>query len=284
MPELPEVETVRQSLLPRIVGREIVGLHVGEFAGVVGELGVDATRARLLGRRFVDVRRRGKYLFFDLDDGMTLLIHLRMTGRLQFAERDDPPLRFEHLAIELSDGSDLRFADQRKFGRVLHLAPDEAAAIERRLGREPFDPAFTPDELRRLLERRSGRLKSLLLDQRIVAGLGNIYADEALFLAQLHPERPGDSLTDEDVRRLHAAIGEVLGAALRNRGTTISSYQDASGAAGENQFHLQVYGRGRSGEPCPRCGRPLTVIVVGGRSSHLCAACQPPPVPPAGNG
>ena len=281
MPELPEVETVRRSLLDRVVGREIVGLRVDVFAGVVGSLGVDATRARLLGHRFAEVRRRGKYLFFGLDDGTTLLIHLRMTGHLQFAARTDPPLRFEHLAIELSDGSDLRYADQRKFGRVLHLMPDEAAEVEQRLGFEPLEPAFTPDELGRLLLRRTGRLKSLLLDQRLIAGLGNIYADEALFLARLHPERPGSSLTGEDVRRLHAAIGEVLEGALRNRGTTISSHQDASGAAGENQFHLRVYGRGRTGEPCPRCGGALTVIQVGGRSSHVCVVCQPPPDLPA---
>jgi formamidopyrimidine-DNA glycosylase len=281
MPELPEVETVRQSLLTRIVGREIVGLRAGEFAGVVGPLGVESTRARLLGRRFTDVRRRGKYLFLGLDDGTTLMIHLRMTGRLQFAARDDPPIRFEHLAIQLSGGSDLRYADQRKFGRVLHLMPDEAAGIEKGLGLEPIESSFTSDELGRLLANRTGRLKSLLLDQRLIAGLGNIYADEALFLAQLHPERPGNSLTGAEVRRLHAAIGEVLGAALRNRGTTISSYQDATGAAGENQFHLQVYGRGRTGEPCPRCGGPLAVILVGGRSSHFCGSCQPPYVSPA---
>ena len=274
MPELPEVETVRRSLAELVVGRSITAIRPRRFPGVMGGDGVDAAAARVVGRRITAARRRAKYLFLDLDDGTSLMVHLRMTGRLAVAERNEPPLRFEHLTIELDDGRDLRFADQRKFGRVLHLPPDAASLLYARMGPEPLAPSFTADLLRTRLARRTGKLKSVLLDQRLVAGLGNIYVDEALFRARLHPERAADSLTDADVRRLHRAIRAVLREALDNRGTTFSSFQDASGETGGNQPNLRVYGR-RRGEPCLRCGRPLARIVVGGRGTHLCPNCQP---------
>ena len=275
MPELPEVETVRRTLLDRVRGRTIVGLRVGEFVGVVGPLGPEATSAAIVDRRIVDLARRGKYLRFDLDDDGALLVHLRMTGTLQLAAGNDPPLRFEHLAIALSNGQDLRFADQRKFGRVHLATPAEIARLDARLGPEPLEPSFTADVLRERLARRSGRLKSVLLDQAVVAGLGNIYVDEALFRAGLHPERAANDLTWEERERLHREIVNVLKEALQNRGTSFSSFLDGYGASGSNQDALRVYGRGRRGDPCPRCGAPLTVLVVGGRSSHVCVSCQP---------
>jgi len=241
----------------------------------MGPEGVDAAGSRLVGRRIVGVRRRGKYLLFDLDDGAHLLVHLRMTGRLVVAGRDDPPLRFEHLALLLDDGRDLRFCDQRKFGRVLHLLPADARALDRRIGPEPLAPAFTAARLAAALRRRRGKLKAALLDQGLVAGLGNIYVDEALFRARLHPERRPDSLHPDEVARLHRAIRAVLREGIANRGTTFASFRDGYGAAGDNQANLRVYGRGRRGEPCPRCGRPLSVAVVAGRSSHFCGHCQP---------
>jgi formamidopyrimidine-DNA glycosylase len=274
MPELPEVETVRRSLLDRVVDRRIVGLRVGTFAGVVGDEGVETVAARVVGRSIGDVRRRAKYLFLDLDDGTSLMVHLRMTGRLAVVPRAEPPLRFEHLAIELDDGHDLRFADQRKFGRVMHLLPVDVDRLEARLGPEPLARGFTTARLAALLARRPGKLKSVLLDQRLIAGLGNIYVDEALFRARLHPERTADSLTGTEARRLHRAIRAVLRQALTARGTTFSSFQDAAGEAGENRRNLRVYGRGGSGH-CLRCGRPLARIVVGGRGTHLCVYCQP---------
>jgi formamidopyrimidine-DNA glycosylase len=285
MPELPEVETVRQGLEPALVGREIVDLRVGAFAGVLGEADPDAVRVRLQGRRFVDLRRRGKYLIADLDDGTALLIHLRMTGNLVHLSRDAPPERFEHLAIAMDDGTELRFSDQRKFGRVLHIQTSEFDALDARLGPEPLSPRFTADELARLLKRRSGRLKSVLLDQSLVAGLGNIYVDEALFRARLHPLRDAGSLTSDEVRRLHAAIRAVLREGLTNRGTSFSSFRDGYGASGSNQNNLRVYGRGGSGAPCPRCGTAVIRLTVGGRGTHVCPACQPaPPATPTGEG
>jgi formamidopyrimidine-DNA glycosylase len=279
MPELPEVETVRMSLEPSVVGRTIVDLRVGAFKGVVGEEDADAVAARVRGRRIVALRRRGKYLIADLDDDTALLIHLRMTGSLVRLDHDAQPQRFEHLAIALDDGTELRFADQRKFGRVLHIPPSAIAALDARLGPEPLSPHFTSDALAHSLSRRSGRLKSVLLDQSLIAGLGNIYVDEALFRARIHPLRDADSLTLAEVRRLHHAIRAVLREGLTNRGTSFSSFRDGYGASGNNQHNLRVYGRGASGAPCPRCGGPLVRLTIGGRGSHVCPQCQPADTP-----
>ena len=273
MPELPEVETVRRSLLPLVVGRRIVAVRPAAFPGVMGDAGIAATAARIVGRAIADVRRRAKYLFLDLDDGSSLMVHLRMTGRLVAAPRDTPPLRFEHLAIELDDDRDLRFADQRKFGRVLHRLPEDLALLERRLGPEPLGAGFTAASLAASLARRPGKLKSVLLDQRLVAGLGNIYVDEALFRARLHPERAASGLAEQEVRRLHHAIRAVLREGLAHRGTTFSSFQDAEGVEGANQRNLRVYGRGKGGT-CLRCTRPLARTVVGGRGTAFCPRCQ----------
>jgi formamidopyrimidine-DNA glycosylase len=275
MPELPEVETVRTSLEAAIVGRSIRELRVGAFKGVVGDEDPDSVAARLSGRRIVGLRRRGKYLIVHLEDGTSLLIHLRMTGNLVHLDPGSAPVRFEHLAIVLDDGSELRFADQRKFGRVLHVSEAELASLDARLGPEPLSPRFTADGLARSLERRSGRLKSVLLDQSLVAGLGNIYVDEALFRARLHPLRDANGLSSDEVRRLHHAIRAVLREGLTNRGTSFSSFRDGHGASGSNQHNLRVYGRGDSGDPCPRCGGPIVRLTVGGRGSHVCPRCQP---------
>lgn len=279
MPELPEVETVRTSLAPAIAGRTIVGLRVGAFDGVVGNLDPGELAARLSDHRIAALRRRGKYLVIDLDDGTALLVHLRMTGSLVHVGAGAAPERFEHLAIVLDDGTELRFSDQRKFGRVLHVTAADVAALDARLGPEPLSPAFTADRLANSLARRTGRLKSVLLDQSLVAGLGNIYVDEALFRARLHPLRDANTLGPDEIRRLHHAIRAVLREGLTNRGTSFSSFRDGYGASGSNQNNLRVYGRGVSGAPCPRCGSPIVRLTVGGRGSHVCPRCQVLPDP-----
>jgi formamidopyrimidine-DNA glycosylase len=275
MPELPEVETVRRGLEPHVRGRTIVAVRVGDFAGVIGDEDPVSVACRLTGRRLEALRRRGKYLIADLDDGSALLIHLRMTGSLVLTNRAAPPVRFQRVAIELDDGNDVRFSDQRKFGRILHVLPEEVGDLDRRLGPEPLEARFTAADLADRLRRRSGPIKSVLLDQSLVAGLGNVYVDEALFRARLHPLRPSNALSASDVRLLHRAIRSVLREGLDNRGTSFSSFRDAEGRAGANQHNLRVYGRGRVGGPCPRCGTPLTRLVVGGRGSHVCLRCQP---------
>lgn len=273
MPELPEVETVRRSLEAPLRGRRVTGLRLADFPGVIGHESREQVAARLIGRRFTGARRRAKYLLLDLDDGTALMVHLRMTGHLEIVPAAAPRLRFEHLAIALDDGCDLRFADQRKFGRVLHLQAADLRRLERRFGPEPLGSRFTADWLAGALAKRPGRLKSVLLDQEVVAGLGNIYADEALFRARLHPERPANGLSPHDVRSLHRAIRAVLREGVDRRGTSFSSYRDATGAKGENQFNLRVYGQGGHG-PCPRCGWPLGRLVVGGRGTSFCPRCQ----------
>jgi formamidopyrimidine-DNA glycosylase len=277
MPELPEVETIRRSLLPGLVGQTITGVRFGAFPGVVGAMDPGFFTAVVIGRLVTDIRRRGKYLLIDLDDGSGIEVHLRMTGNLTLCHGDADPIRFEYLALTLSNGSSLRYSDQRKFGRVLYRADFVGAALEQKLGPEPLSSRFTADYLTRRLRNRTAPIKALILDQRIIAGVGNIYADEALFRSRLHPLRAGGSLTEHEITSLVRSIRHVLRAGIENRGTSFSSYRDGYGEAGANQFRLRIYGRGRSGEPCLRCGGPLTIVQAGGRSSHVCVRCQPLP-------
>ena len=264
---------MRRSLVGSVVGRAITGVRAGDFPHVMGDEGIEATTARIVGRTITGVRRRAKYLLLDLDDGTSLVVHLRMTGRLVLTARATTALRFEHLAIELDDGLDLRFADQRKFGRVTHVEPRRVRELQAWLGPEPLTRRFTAAALGLSLSRRPGKLKGVLLDQRLIAGLGNIYADEALFRAGLHPERAARSLTRVEVGRLHRAIRAVLHEALAHRGTTFSSFQDGKGEPGENQHNLRVYGRGGMAS-CPKCGQRLERTIVAGRGTSFCPQCQ----------
>lgn len=291
MPELPEVETVRRSLAPRITGRLITSVRGETFPDVMGPGGLDRSD-ELLGRRFTGIDRRGKYLIAGLDDGSALVVHLRMTGQLVVAAPGDPTLRFQHLAIGLVrpvlDGTDrpgasepaadpieLRYADQRKFGRVIHVNPELREGLFRDMGPEPLDIAFAPATLASALVGRRAPVKNVLLDQRRVAGLGNIYVDEALFRARIHPLQPAGSLTSEEIGRLHGGIVTVLEESLVRRGTTFSSFLDGYGCEGENGSNLRVYGRGRQNLPCPFCGAPIQSLRLAGRSSSYCAVCQP---------
>lgn len=275
MPELPEVETVRTSLIPSIVGRTVVDVAVGDFAGVLGEMTPAEFRAVIIGERFAGIERRGKYLLLRFDEGAGLQVHLRMTGQLLCLPADHEVVRFQHLAIRLSDGHELRYADQRKFGRVLYRPTgfDWEQAVP--LGPEPLDRAFTAHYLLGALARRTGPIKGALLDQKLVAGLGNIYVDEALFAARVHPLRPGNSVTEAEARRIVRSVRTIIRQAIAQRGTTFSSFVDGDGQGGYNQHSLQVYGRSRQGEACPRCGQSLQRLVVAGRGTSFCPRCQP---------
>jgi formamidopyrimidine-DNA glycosylase len=219
----------------------------------------------------VSVGRRGKYVVIGLDKGY-LLIHLKMSGRLQVVQLDEPQDKHTHTVFDLDDGQQLRFQDVRKFGRVYLV--EDIAQVTADLGPEPLSEDLTVDDFQHLLTRRSGRLKSLLLNQQFLAGIGNIYADESLFAAGLHPLRKADSLAPSEQRRLYESIRQVLGRAVRSRGTTLTDqgYVDADGRKGEYQDHVAVYGR--SGEPCPVCGGAIERIRIGGRSTHYCPHCQ----------
>jgi formamidopyrimidine-DNA glycosylase len=272
MPELPEVETIRRDLEQRVVGHCFTGVEL-LWPGCVDRPAPDEFAAELPGRCVTAAERRGKYLLFRLDSGGYLVVHLRMTGRLRWRPADGE--RHHHLraVLHLDDGHELQFDDQRKFGR-LYLVPDAAAldAVLAKVGPEPLVPGFTKEAFRDLLKRRRAQLKPLLLDQRFLAGLGNIYVDEALFRAKLHPLRRSDTLSPEEVDRLYAGIIDALRQGIHNRGTTLSDYRDAWGTAGRNQERLLVFRR--EGQPCVVCGTPIEKMRVAGRGTHFCPHCQ----------
>lgn len=276
MPELPEVETVVRGL--RDAGLE--GLRI-ENASVLwhksaGPMSPQAFVERLRGQRFSALERRAKYIVCTLAAGDTLLIHLRMTGQIRIQPASEPTDPHDRLLLDLSDGRRLHFRDTRKFGRfTLTDTPD---AILGKLGPEPLDDAFSLACLRGRLANRRRMLKPLLLDQTVVAGLGNIYVDEALFQAGLHPEAQADTLDDTDLRRLRRAIRAVLHQGVRTMGTTLgtgrTNFYSVAGRRGRNADKLKVFRR--TGEPCPTCRTPIERLIVGQRSSHICPVCQPP--------
>ena len=269
MPELPEVQTIADALAPLIVGQAITAVSV-LWAGVVDRpepaLFVDA----LCGRRILEVGRRGKYMLFRLDDDRWLVMHLRMTGEMRVVPMSDPLDRHDHLVFRLEDGQEWRFRDQRKFGRAYLV--DDPAQIVGRLGPEPLSPAFTASHLATVLAGRRAPIKSLLLDQRIVAGIGNIYADESLYRARIHPLSEGGALDEAQREALVGAVRTVIQEALLEMGTTLRDYRRPDGSLGNFQNRLQVFRR--TDEPCPSCGAPIRRIVVGGRSTHFCPVEQ----------
>lgn len=270
MPELPEVETVARDLDARLRGRRILGVTV-LWPRTVERPALGAFCAGLVERTVEHVGRRGKFVVVRLDRGDRLLVHLRMTGRLLLEPADAPAGPHTRVIFVLDRGERLRFDDARRFGRMLLLDPDAFAAFSARLGAEPLDEALDAAALAARLARRA-RIKALLLDQRYLAGVGNIYADEALFRAGIHPARAASTLTLEEWRALHAALRSVLAAGVDYRGTSTSTYLDALGRPGRFQERLLVYRR--AGQPCPRCGTALARVVVAGRTSTFCRQCQ----------
>lgn len=272
MPELPEVETVARELRegqaargPSVVGRVIERVTVN-WPRHIGRPGPGEARARLAGQRILAVGRRGKYLIFQLSQD-ALLIHLKMSGDLEVKPASAPPDRHAHTIFHFDDGWELRFSDTRKFGKVFVTA--RAEDITGALGPEPLSPRFTAARLGERLAARRRQLKPLLLDQSFLAGVGNIYADEALHRAGLHPQRRSDSLRPAEVRALWRAVRAALRAGLRHNGASIDWVYRGGGF----QNHFQVYGR--AGQPCPQCGTAVRRIVVGQRGTHFCPRCQP---------
>jgi formamidopyrimidine-DNA glycosylase len=274
MPELPEVETIARDLIAAgIVGKTLACAEI-RWQRSVAEPEPGEFCRRIARNRITAVRRRGKYLVFDLHPGGGLLIHLRMSGRLHLVPTAAAQLPHEHVALSFSDGADLRLHDTRKFGRIYWVpSPDD---FLRRLGPEPLEPGFTPRLLRQMLHARSRRLKPLLLDQSFIAGLGNIYVDEALWEARIHPLRISASLTGAEAGALHKAIRWVLKRGLKNLGTSLgtgkANFYSVGRRSGRNRDQLRVFRR--TGEPCPRCAVKITRIIVGQRSTHVCPKCQ----------
>ncbi|MGH7881984.1 MAG: bifunctional DNA-formamidopyrimidine glycosylase/DNA-(apurinic or apyrimidinic site) lyase [Candidatus Dormibacteraceae bacterium] len=273
MPELPEVETVIADLRPQLVGRTIVE---GELRHP-SLLRYPTSAAFLVGiggRRILALSRHGKYIFHHLEDGGRLVVHLGMSGQLSVVPAETTEPNHLHVVFQLDDGLQLRYRDPRRFGRLLLGREEELLESGHlpRLGADALDPTFTAAELHRLMRGRRTALKVFLLDQRAVAGIGNIYADEACYLAGLRPTRPAESVSRPAAERLHTALREVLQEAIANRGSTIRSYRDAYDEMGRHQERLWVYGRG--GEACLACGGLLSQIRVVGRSTVFCSRCQ----------
>jgi formamidopyrimidine-DNA glycosylase len=276
VPELPEVETVAADLRPHLVGRTVTSCDV-RFPTIVRHPEPARFAADLVGRRIEAVTRRGKYILHHVDAGpdpTLLVVHLGMTGQWRCVAPETPEPDHLHAVMDLDDGRQLRYRDTRRFGRLLLGAESELVAARKlpRLGPEPLDPAFTGADLYRRLHVRRAPLKALLLDQMVVAGVGNIYADESCFRARVRPDRPASSLSRRAVGRLHDALADLLREAIVNRGSSVDSYRDAWGEMGGEQALLHVYGRG--GEPCLRCGRPLAVVRLAGRTTVYCRRCQ----------
>ena len=264
MPELPEVETVVRGLQGPLLGRTFTGVTVLWPNSI--KTPIPDLKRRLPGQRIERLTRRGKYLQFHLSRGDTLFLHLKMSGDLLVEPREAPPHAHVRTIFDLDNGHQLRFKDTRKFGRVYLV--DDPAQVTGNLGPEPLADDFTVDDFIKLFAGRRGRLKPLLLNQAFIAGIGNIYANEACFLAGLHPARPVDTLSEEALTRLYHAVRTVLHAGITHKGASF----DEVYRGGEFQNYFQVHGR--AGEPCPRCGQLIVRLVLGGRSAYLCSNCQ----------
>ena len=273
MPELPEVETIRSRLAPALAGRRLERVAILDPRLTRPEL-PEAVAAALVGERVADVRRRGKYLIFAFESGRHLLVHLRMTGSFQHPAPGGPDSDpYRRAVVTLDDGSDVAYRDVRRFGTWVLLEPGELDDyLGERIGGEPFDEAFTTAALARALAGRRAPVKAAVLDQRAVAGVGNIYADEALWRARIHPLRTAGELDRREIASLRRAIRKALEVGIARQGASLRDYRDPSGVRGRMQLEFQVYGR--DGEPCPRCGTPIEKIRAAGRGTWYCPSCQ----------
>ncbi len=297
MPELPEVETVARDLQRKVAGARITDAEVRWERTIRHPQPPEQFVAEVSGAEISRVGRRAKTVLIHLADGRVMTVALRMTGALIVTDGAAPDDPYARVVFRLADGRQLRYRDVRKFGRIglweggglrqrrrpgrtrrvaEAVAPYRVGQVFARHGPEPLATSFSAARLAERLRGRSARLKSLLLDQSFVAGVGNIYADEALWRARLHPMRRADTLTPDEVRRLHRAMRSVLRQGIDNRGSSFGDYVDADGEPGDNAEQLAVYRR--TGEPCLRCGTPIQRVVIGQRSTHFCPYCQRAPV------
>jgi formamidopyrimidine-DNA glycosylase len=273
MPELPEVETIRRRLAPVLEGATIESAEIVD-PRLTRPVDPRLVAGALVGERIVSLDRRGKYLLWRLASGRTLVVHLRMTGSLRHAPGGElPDDAYRRATLALDTGAAVGYRDVRRFG-TWELLDDEHLRpyLATRLGPEPLAPSFTASRLASLAAGRTAPVKAFLLDQRRIAGVGNIYADEALWRAQIHPLRAAGELTEGELARLHRALRAALRKGIERQGSTLSTYVTPDGEPGGMQHEFQVYGR--LGEPCDRCGRPIERIVVGGRGTWFCPHCQ----------
>lgn len=273
MPELPEVETVRRTLIELVIGKTIKHVKVLWPNIIKRPAEVQQFQDALVGQTIRDVGRRGKFLKIFLDD-YVLVSHLRMEGKYGLHQHEEPYDKHTHVFFQFTDGTELRYRDVRKFG-TMHLfkkGEEELSLPLSHLGPEPFSQEFTPEMLYAQLQKANRKIKAVLLDQKAVVGLGNIYVDEALFRAGIHPERLANQLTAEEVINLHHEIVDTLTEAVEKGGSTIRTYVNTQGQIG--MFQLQLFVYGKKGEPCGRCGTAIEKTVVSGRGTHICPKCQ----------
>jgi formamidopyrimidine-DNA glycosylase len=273
VPELPEVETIRAQLEPVLRGRTLERVEIRD-PRLTRPFDPQLVARALEGERVLELDRRGKYLIVRFESGRSLLIHLRMTGNLRLV-RGEPPADGVHdrAVVRLDDGSDVAYRDVRRFGTWLLVEPEELEPyLAERLGAEPLEETFGTKALAARLARRRAPIKAALLDQRTLAGLGNIYVDEALWRARIHPLRPAGELDAEELRRVHRGVRDALRAGIARQGATLRDYATPDGERGGMQEEFKVYGR--EGEPCVRCGTPIEKIRAAGRGTWYCPGCQ----------
>jgi formamidopyrimidine-DNA glycosylase len=268
MPELPEVETIRNELAPWVMGQSFTKVTISDAKVASGRTAREIRRG-LIGQKIESLERRGKYLIFHLSNGKALIIHLRMTGSLLLNPKEVE--RYARAVFHLSNGHRFVFRDRRRLG--LMWLVDDADVVVGKLGPEPLDESFTPGALGQRLSRHHIPVKAALLDQGIVAGIGNMYADEALFAARIHPLRKADDLSPAEVRTLHNCIRRVLQAAIGSKGASVDTYVRPEGEVGTAHFDFKVAHKG--GEPCPVCGCTIERVLVQNRGTYFCPRCQP---------
>ncbi len=284
MPELPEVETIRRDLASRLLNKKITGVEIRKQRMVKNNARIFVKI--LTGNKFTAIDRIGKLLIFRLQTGGFLLIHLKMTGQLIYCHQGkfiagghslpkigaDLPNKYSHVIFSFADGDRLFFNDLRQFGYLIIVAPEQLQKVKNKFGMEPLTVNFKPDKFTEILQKRTAPIKTVLMNQDLIAGIGNIYADEILFAAQVNPKRSANSLTKKEVKRIFQASNSVMKRAIEHRGTTFNDYVDAQGNVGSFIRFLRVYGR--KGQKCYRCGGVVKKIKMGGRGTHYCPSCQ----------
>lgn len=273
MPEMPEVEIIRRYLDKQTAGKKIMDLDI-RLPRMIKWPDTEGFRAMVTGRTIKGMNRRGKYLLMELDNGNEVVFHLRMTGRLVFEPTGKTTDSHARVIFHLQDGASLVYGDTRTLGTIHGIKPEERTMLKglAEMGPEPLSADFTAKYLEQAVSRRKTAIKSFLLNQKYIGGIGNIYADEALFLAGIHPLRPASSLSAGECQRLLKSVNQVIAAGIEDGGTTFRDYQNGEGGKGSHQDHLYVYAR--KGEPCRNCQTPIERIIVGGRGTHFCPHCQ----------
>lgn len=272
MPELPEVETVKQSLKSRLLGKKIIRTRV-LWDNIIAYPSKEEFVKETADKTINDIKRRGKFLMFDLEK-YYLLSHLRMEGKYFFKDNSEPILKHEHVIFDLDDGTELRYMDTRKFGKMYLIKKEDINNIGplKDLGLEPWDENLNNDYLIKIYKNKKLPIKSVLLDQSIIVGIGNIYADEILFLAKINPVKPANEISKKEADLIIKYTREVLEKAIKKGGTTIRTYSSVDGVHGLFQSELLVHGKDKG--TCPNCGSPIYKIKVGGRGTYYCEKCQ----------